>query len=642
MTKIADLLDCDFSGPFQDFHQPTDPSPAGIRETAARRVLQKKESREPILRKLFRDRGESLMQNVRLELCSRRTEFDEDQFVRFYPYLPHLIDLSIDIMAGIRMPPSARGEFGGDDAIVRQILEMLVSDRTRLAEQPVGVLVSIDKIYELVKGNIAPEKHKDVLDIGERFEWDEDYPGLAGRVAKAVCLMEFVKTDLPRSTKNIASLLIHRITEARPADAVAAILYNLKQAGRVRETEDGWQLTDYDKLRRAAASLEHLRNAVGAINPRRSGWHNHLLQLAKKALARLLAWYTRPLQEFDASVSRSLEELASAVDRISADLAYQHSRTWFDLEQLSMSIVALEGRVAYLEKRSAILEGSMHKEIELLQEQAKALGAPPRAAEPEAPAGRTDTGVGNVRTTYIIGLFGSGRRYINQLLLQNLGERVKYFRDTIHLHPGATPMIYSGHATMKHVSRFQELPAVMSSILEAVRSGFADSIFTYRHPLDSLLTNWVWWRAFLHDNRAVSGISDVYRTVDDLCAELEENFGDFLAFAEGSPDFFAAAPGQQFLSFADYVEETELHLQSAPLGLRLEDFMADPLKEFSKIAAVMSLDLTASGCSIAPPRSKPYGYLAVREKVRQFRDFIDELDAGTKERIERIGYRVKA
>jgi len=191
---------------------------------------------------------------------------------------------------------------------------------------------------------------------------------------------------------------------------------------------------------------------------------------------------------------------------------------------------------------------------------------------------------------------------------------------------------------MKHVSRFQELPAVMSSILGAVGSGFADSIFIYRHPLDSLLTNWVWWRFFLHDNRAVSGISEVYRTVDGLCAELEENFCDFLAFAEGNPDFFAAAPGQRFLSFAEFVEETELHLQSAPLALRLEDCMSDPLKEFSKVAELISLDLNGKRSGIGPPRSEPYGYLVVRERVARFRSFIDRLDAETRGRIRRMGY----
>jgi hypothetical protein len=191
---------------------------------------------------------------------------------------------------------------------------------------------------------------------------------------------------------------------------------------------------------------------------------------------------------------------------------------------------------------------------------------------------------------------------------------------------------------MKYASRAQELPAVMRSILEAVQEGFADSIFIYRHPLDSLLTNWVWWRFYLHDNRSISGISDVYQNVDVLCDELDRNFCDFLAFAQGNPDFFAVSPGPRFLSFAEFVEETELHLQSAPLALRLEDFMADPLREFSKVAAVLSLDITGNGFRISPPRSRPYGYLTVREKAPRFRNFIEELDPETKRRIEGMGY----
>jgi hypothetical protein len=71
-------------------------------------------------------------------------------------------------------------------------------------------------------------------------------------------------------------------------------------------------------------------------------------------------------------------------------------------------------------------------------------------------------------------------------------------------------------------------------------------------------------------------------------------FSEFKAFAEGDPDFFAGAPGPRFLSFPEFVEETELHLQSATLTLRLEDFMIDPFKEFSKIVEVMSVDLDLS------------------------------------------------
>jgi hypothetical protein len=246
---------------------------------------------------------------------------------------------------------------------------------------------------------------------------------------------------------------------------------------------------------------------------------------------------------------------------------------------------------------------------------------------------------GNDRTAYIIGLFGTGRLYINELMVQHIGERAKYFKDTICFHRGPTSMIYSGHATIRYVSRAQALPAVTSRILEAVRSGFADSIFLYRHPLDSLLTNWIFWRTYVRDKRGIF-ISHVYKNTDDLCADLEQNFFEFKAFAEGDPDFFAAAPGPRFLSFPEFVEETELHLQSATLTLRLEDFMIDPFKEFSKIVEVMSVDLDLSHLYVAPPKTKPYRYLALKEKVPRFRNFINGLDAETKRRIEKIGYNV--
>jgi hypothetical protein len=592
------------------------------------------------------------MRNVKLEGCLRRTDFDEDQFVRFYPYLPHLMDLSIDIIAGIQRHPDAPKQAGGSNrSLIRQSLGMLVSDRTRLADQPVGVLVSIDKIYELVEPAIPPEKQKHIVDIRHRFDNDDDYPGMAGRVAKAICLMEFVKTDLPCTANNIAALLIQDVTQAPPIRAVRTILHLLREAHFIRETKDGWRLYDLDELRRAVVSLEWLRNAVGTVNPRLPGRRNDLVQFLKRVFARSMGWYIRPLQEFHASVNRSIEEIAWAVDYLSANMvAVDHfSAKMADLEQLSLNMVALEERLAVSEKGITTLADSMHQDLDLLHEQVEALPSSRRNTNSKTPVGRAlelspsyiNKGPGKPRTCYVVGLFGTGRQYINDLMRYHIGERARYFRDTIRLHPGPTPMIYSGHATMRHVSRAQQSPAVMSRILEAVRSGYADLIFVYRHPLDSLLTNWIWWRTFLRDNKAISGISEIYKNSDDLRADLEQHFFEFKAFAEGDPDFFAAAPGPRFLSFAEFVEETELHLQSAnTLALRLEDFMIDPVREFSKIAAVLSLELNWSRLCLDPPRTKAYGYLALREKAPRFRNFIDGLDAETKSRIEKIGYHI--
>ena len=641
--------------PLGNFTHQVNLSDAGIREVVTRRVLRKKPDQAPILRKLFQHHGASLIQNVKLERSSRRTGFGEEEFAHSYPYLPHLIELSLDILAGLGRQPNAAKYIGSSNrTIVKQCFEMLVSGQTRLANQLVAAVVSIDKIYELVEGNIPWEKQKNILDISQRFDEDKDYPGLASRIAKAICLMQFVQTDLPRTTCNIAALLVQRVNEASPKFAVATILKRLKAAQFVRETDDGWNFYGFDELRCTVADLERLGAAVGTVNPRAPGWHNDLIQRVKKLIARSLAWYLRPVQEVNISVSRSLEQIVDALDHLSMNMVAG--------ERFSINKIAL-GRRNTIDQAPAQAENAadrfsaIEQRLELLQTQVQSLVSLQKTLHQEVSAGRDmkdaekrtressaphlDPGPGSDRTAYVIGLFGSGRNYVNELIRHNIGERAKYFRDGIRVHPGPTPMIYSGHATIRYVSRGQELPAVTSRVLESVRLGFADLIFLYRHPLDSLLTNWVWWRAKLRHDRTILGISGVYKDTNDLCSDLERNISEFQAFAEGDPDFFAGVPGPRFLSFLEFVEETELYRQSATLSLRLEDFMADPLKEFSRIVEVMSVDVDLSRLYMNPPRSMPYGYLVAMEKVPRFRSFICALDELTKSRIDKLGYRLE-
>lgn len=259
---------------------------------------------------------------------------------------------------------------------------------------------------------------------------------------------------------------------------------------------------------------------------------------------------------------------------------------------------------------------------------------------------------GGDKTAYIIGLFGTGRWYVTELVRQNIGERAKYFRfGIIRSHRVPTSMIYGGHATIKYVSRAQALPTLTNRILETVRAGIADLIFVYRHPVDSLLTNWVLWRNYIRDLNMNATISQVYKNTEELCVDLDQSFSEFKAFVEGDPAFFAGGPakpldiedqtvpqGSRFLSFKEFVEETELFFQSATLALRLEDFMTDPAKQFSKILTLMSVDLDLGSLRLSPPESRAYRYLSVREKVPRFEDFLDRLDAETRGRIERVGY----
>lgn len=682
MTRIADLLARDLSARAEDVtevevdNDHPQLSAAHIRETIDG-VLRKNERGERVLRKLFQECGQALVQNVRLEVCSRRTEFDEDQFVRFYPYLPHLIDLSSEIAEGVwRHPDSPRHASDASRNVARQVSDMLVSEQTSLAAQPTGVLVSIDKIYVLVERNLPPQRRRAIAEVCGRFSGPKRFRVMAERIARVLCLMEFIETDLPRSTANLAALMMQHVEESPDTSTIAEILHLLSESQSVRQTEEGWTLHDFDKLRRSVAAVERLRSEVGVVNPRLPGFRNNLIQLGKRSLARSLAWYTRPLNEFHASVSRLLDDIVWSLGYLSANMTDPGSiaANADTLDRLSADVVALEARLTRMEKKGTAMEErmtaapaihtpheSMEEQIEFLrekldyvQEQVRAFVSVTETTDPEASGDEADkdrdgwhgkslrfhrrVGTGQDRTAYIIGLFGTGRWYINELLLLHIGERAGFFRDTIRLHPGPTSMIYSGHATMRHPSRLQYPPIIMSQIMEAVGSRFADSVFIYRHPLDSLLTNWVWWRTFSRENRMIGSISQVFKNTDDLCAELERNFSEFQAFAENDPAFFAAIPGPRFLSFAEFVEETDLHLRAASLSSRLEDFAVDPAREFSRIAAVMSVDLDPSRLVVASPRAAPYRHVAVLDKVPQFRAFVRDLDADTKTRIGKMGY----
>jgi len=248
---------------------------------------------------------------------------------------------------------------------------------------------------------------------------------------------------------------------------------------------------------------------------------------------------------------------------------------------------------------------------------------------------------GRHRTAYVIGLYGTGRHYINDLISANLGKRAIYLIEGLRYHPAPTSLIYSYHATLKYNRLFQSPPELTSRLLQSVRSGFADLIFIYRHPLDSLLSNWIWLRTYIRKPSRGWGrdISMVYSSTEDLCTDLEANFAEFKALADGDGSFTAATfPGPPFLSFAEFVEETTLFIECATLSLRLEDFMLDPHREFSKIARLMAVDLDTSGLRLPRPRTELYRYRTVAARVPRFRAFIDELDAATKRWIEKMGY----
>jgi hypothetical protein len=226
----------------QDRFRPVDLAPSDIREVATKRVLAKKSQAEPLLRQLFSANSGSLNAALRLERTARRADINEADFVQFYPYPPHYIDLCIGIMSGIRLQPGAPRHYGGSNrTIIKQAYEMLVSDRTAFARKPVGALVTLDKVFELVEGNLSNERRTDIHDISERFKNDADDKGWALRVAKVICLLEFVR-DLPRTEANLAAFLVDEVGKPAPIQEVQAAVKRLDDAQFIRNTEEGWKL----------------------------------------------------------------------------------------------------------------------------------------------------------------------------------------------------------------------------------------------------------------------------------------------------------------------------------------------------------------------------------------------------------------
>lgn len=224
------------------FRHRVDLAPSDIREVATRRVLAKKDEAVPILQKLYHESQGSLNAALRLERTSRRTDISGKDFVQFYPYPPHYIDLCISIMSGIRLQPGAPKHFGGSNrTVIKQAYEMLVSNRTNLAASPVGTLVTLDRVYELVEGNLSNERRTDTHEISERFKNDPEAKQWTLRVAKTICLLEFVR-DLPRTEANIAAFLVDKVGDPAPVLQVEAAIKRLYDAQFIRNTEDGWKL----------------------------------------------------------------------------------------------------------------------------------------------------------------------------------------------------------------------------------------------------------------------------------------------------------------------------------------------------------------------------------------------------------------
>jgi hypothetical protein len=223
--------------------------PSDISEVTSRRVLSKNANAQAALGKLFDEHRGRLMEHTRLTADIKLPELTRDSFVDLYPLLPYQIDLIIQVVSGLRTQGGASKHVGGANrTIIKLAQQLLINPAVNLAELPLGSLVRLDHVYDLVENNIGSEVRAKISALAKEL----DHP-LAQPVAKVICLLQYVKS-VHRTGENIAAALHPDVAADSQLAAVKEALRQLEAAHKVRRGDDGYRIPspaedDWERVR---------------------------------------------------------------------------------------------------------------------------------------------------------------------------------------------------------------------------------------------------------------------------------------------------------------------------------------------------------------------------------------------------------
>ncbi len=232
------------------FPQQVHLEPSDISEVTSKRVLAKNAAAQATLGKLYDESRARLTQNTRISAAIRLPELSRDGFIDLYPLLPYQIDLVIQIVSGLRTQGGSSRHVGGANrTIIKLAQQLLINPGVNLADRPLGELVRLDQIYDLVENNIGSEVRAKIAGIKNHVPHPFAQP-----VAKAICLMQFVQT-VHRTAENIAASLHPGVDADSQLEQVREALRQLEAAHQVRLGDDGYRIPtpaedDWENVRR--------------------------------------------------------------------------------------------------------------------------------------------------------------------------------------------------------------------------------------------------------------------------------------------------------------------------------------------------------------------------------------------------------
>ena len=246
-----------------------------IRDVVHKRLLHKRPEVEQTLRALF----ERHRPDLALYAFGCK-DVASDEFIETYPLLPGQVDLVLQITSALRAR-SNRAQ--GDDQAIRGLLQLLgeLFRGRRLADQPLGALVSLDQVYEVQHTALDSETQASMSRLLSQPLDDAD--GLQLRAAKVVALLQLVQETLPTTAALVAQCLYDRVDLGNNVDAVTQALEALRRANLLGFAEK----TGYKLQSSSGEEWERERNDFGL--PRDS-----LSELVRDALGRLVSEPERP------------------------------------------------------------------------------------------------------------------------------------------------------------------------------------------------------------------------------------------------------------------------------------------------------------------------------------------------------------
>jgi hypothetical protein len=231
-----------------------------IRDVVHRRLLLKRPEVETRLRDLFEKHRADL--KLFAYGCDNITA---EEFVEVYPMLPGHIDLLLQVTSALRTR-SSRAQ--GDDQAIRGLLQLLgeLFRDQKLADLPVGALVTLDQIYEVQHSALDSDVQNSMARILNQCAADDT--GLLVRTAKAVALLELIQESIPTDAKLVAQCLYDRLDRGSQLDEITEALEELRRRNLLGYSEkQGYKIqsTAGEEWERERREFGVSRETIGTV-----------------------------------------------------------------------------------------------------------------------------------------------------------------------------------------------------------------------------------------------------------------------------------------------------------------------------------------------------------------------------------------